>query len=73
MEYGQVKNKETREFLRSSELLLDFLRQANDGKLARYELLLVQSYLASIRAAVVQIENSALLHRIDEERRRTGT
>jgi hypothetical protein len=60
MEFGKVDHKSVREFLRSAELLLGELRDPKDGVCSAYELMLIRTYLESLKAAVAQTESSTM-------------
>jgi hypothetical protein len=74
MEYGQIKTKEVREFLRASDLLLGLMRNANDGYCTDYEVLLIKTYLESLKSTILKMESAEILKavRIERARRSDG-
>lgn len=58
MEFASIKTKEIREFLRASEILLSLLRKAEQGEVPKHELLMIQTYIASLKAHLLQLENN---------------
>jgi hypothetical protein len=63
MEFSSVKTKEIRDFLRATEMLLSLLRRAEDGQVPKHELLMIQSYIASLKAHLLEVEDSELVQR----------
>jgi hypothetical protein len=63
MEFASVKTKEIRDFLRATEMLLSLLRRAEEGQLPKHELLMIQTYIASLKAHLLEVENSELVQR----------
>jgi inorganic pyrophosphatase/exopolyphosphatase len=63
MEFASVKTKEIRDFLRATEMLLSLLRRAEDGQVSKHELLMIQTYIASLKAHLLEVENSELVQR----------
>jgi hypothetical protein len=74
MEYGQIKTKEVREFLRASDLLLGLMRNANDGYCTDYEVLLIKTYLESLKSTILKMESAEVIKavRIDQAQRSDG-
>jgi hypothetical protein len=72
MEFGKVQQKPVREFLRSPELLLTAMREPKDGVCSTYELMLIRTYLDSLKAAVVQTESAALVDMAAQQLRAYG-
>ena len=61
MEFASVKTKEIREFLRTTEMLLSLLRRAEEGQVPRHELLMIQTYTASLKAHLLEVETNELI------------
>ena len=66
MDYGQVQNKEVREYLRASEFLLHFLRQASVSQCNSFELLLIKTYSERLKSATLRVENTSVRSEIKE-------
>jgi hypothetical protein len=74
MDIGQVHNKEIREYLRASEVLLGFLREASSAHCNAFELLLIKVYAERLKSAALLLENTSVrsLANEDRDRRQAG-